>query len=300
MWWMAVIGAFWLLMSGDVSLAQSRSCSNGAGCGSGLQCAADGKTCIPEGYVECATGSLCPAGKKCSADGKRCLPKEMVDCGTYSCGPGKTCGADNKCVAKNAPPVQRPTTPDTRQKDARNVRRAPARPQQTPEDERSHIAFREFIEAKTGAAQTESPSLHPVAAMQSIGPEIRPDPAPVVEPPKPPAKMIEEERDATPTAAAITQLQAEIRKAEENRRSLEQEITKLQAKMQALSLKKWQEQANQYKEDSSGGPLAFTSASGNMKLSCRIVDATIGNANKIRLDCERQLATNDAPPSAPK
>lgn len=155
------------------------------------------------------------------------------------------------------------------------------------------MEIKAFIEARANGAA-------PAAPAPPAGQEPRLNLAPAHDDARPEAKPIVDRRGPASTAAAIDDLQAEIKKAQENRLRLDQEIKQLQTKMEALSLKKWQEHASRYDEARPGDLVPLTAGDKYEKLSCRLVDPLIGNAARLRLDCEWKLATSNAATPATK
>jgi hypothetical protein len=218
----------------------------------------------------------------------------MVDCGSYTCGAGKVCGGDNKCLDRNPEKsivVGRNSSVPAR-KDAH--KKEPASPK-TAASPRTSVALEptKVTQSNAGRVQSDTtPSLLPVVATASVKDDIKPPPS-ALDLPKPVSAPGPEER-IIPAAAEIAKVHEEIKKAEEKRVSLEQEIAQLQARMQALALKKWQEHVEVYKDDTTA--IAFIK--GDVKLSCRIVDEKDSPKEKIHLDCERHSILIDAEPTS--
>ncbi|MGD9657379.1 MAG: hypothetical protein AB7U61_07015 [Methylocystis sp.] len=98
------------------------------------------------------------------------------------------------------------------------------------------------------------------------------------------------------TVTTIKELQAQIRRAEESKASIEREIKKLQKRMQELSLKRWQETADQIKA-AAAGPIVIAPNGEDVKLNCKVVGAS-DSSGEFQLQCERHLTALDAGPSA--
>lgn len=287
MWRLAFIGALLLLAFENASLAQ--------------ECGADDKSCLGANYIACANGAMCPADRKCSTDGRRCLSKEKVDCGGYSCGPGKVCGPANACVVKNAALGRRSyALDDARHKDSRSVK--PSADSNIlaylPEQDKTLMSLKAFIDAHSGAART-TPSSVPAAktvpqAKQDGGQHV----APANNAAANPATTIQDARNVSSTVTAIKELQAQIKRAEESKAGAEQEIKKLQTKMQELSLKRWQEEADQLKAAAASATAIAPNAE-SVKMNCKVLGASNAAAEKFQLQCERQqMTTCDAGPRA--
>lgn len=274
MWRLAFVSAFLLLAFENSSLAQD--------------CGADPKSCSRASFITCANGAMCPSDRKCSSDGRRCLAMEMVDCGTYSCGPGKVCGPGSACLVKRRASGRRfYALNDARLKDSR-----PAQPSAdkavlayVPEQDKTQLRPRPFSDSRAGAAQS-TPAPAPAAK------------APPANPATPPAATIEDAHNSSSTVTSIKELQAEIKRAEESKTSAEQEIKKLQTKMQELSLKRWQETADQIRA-AAASQMALVPNAENMKLNCKFLRASDTPGEKFQLQCERQQVTTcDAGPRA--
>lgn len=287
MWWLMFFSAILFLASENAALAQD--------------CGADDKSCSRSGYVACANGALCPADRKCSTDGRRCLAKEMIDCGSHSCGPGKTCGPANSCVARNTTRLRQSSElDDVRRKDSR-----PVRPNADnailaylPVEDKTLMSLKAFIDSRAGAAQS-TPSSAPLA---KTVPQPKPDGGQHVAPANAPAPShattLQDAHNVASTVTTIKELQAQIRRAEESKASIEQEIKKLQARMQELSLKRWQETADQIKA-AAAGPIVIAPNGENMRMSCKILGASDPSEDRFQLQCERQQVTAcDAGPRA--
>lgn len=286
MWRLAFVSAFLLLAFENSSLAQD--------------CGGDSKSCSPANYVTCANGALCPADRKCSTDGRRCLAKEMVDCGGYSCGPGKVCGPANACVAKHRSPGRRSyAVDDARHKDSR-----PTQPSADksvlaylPEQDKTLMRPKAFIDSHSAAAQS-TPS--PVPSAKNA-PQARLDGgqqvAPANNPATTPAATTQDARNISSTVTAIKELQAQIKRAQESKAGAEQQLAKLQTKMQELSLKRWQEEADQIKA-AAASPIVTAPNAENLKVNCKVLGASNAFADKFQLQCERQMTTCDAEPRA--
>lgn len=274
MWRIVVVGAFWLLASGATSLAQ--------------ECSDEGKSCMP-GYIACASGTSCPLDRKCSTDGLRCLSKGMTDCGSYSCGPGKFCGPVNSCVVKNTTTVrQSHLLEDSHHKDPRSAKLAvKAAAAYRSEDDKTPLSIKPFIESRSSAAQSAASSIPPAGSATPGRGENGLHPAPANALSTNRAITMQGAPTVSSTATAITELQAQIKTAEENRASLERQMTELQAKMQALSLKKWQEEVDQIKAAAPASQAIIASNAESTKVSCKILGAVIGD--KFQLHCERQI-----------
>lgn len=285
MWWLAFFSAIFLLASENASLAQD--------------CGADDKSCNRANYVACANGAMCPADRKCSTDGRRCLAKEMIDCGSHSCGPGKMCGPANSCVVKNMTRIRQSSElDDARHKDARPIKPSAdnAILAYLPVEDKTLMSLKAFIDSRSGATQS-TPSSAPVAktvpqAKQDGGPHVPPANAPA--PSR--ATTPEDAHNVSSTVTTIKELQAQIRRAEESKASIEQEIKKLQTRLQELSLKRWQETADQIKA-AVAGPIVIAPNDENMKMNCKVV-GTSDASGEVQLQCERQLTTCDAGPRA--
>ncbi|MBI1980518.1 MAG: hypothetical protein HYS63_02955 [Methylocystis sp.] len=273
MWRLAFVSALLLLAFENASLAQD--------------CGTDEK-CLQANYIACANGAMCPADRKCSTDGRRCLSRERVDCGGYSCGPGKVCGPANACVAKNATPGRRSyAADDARHKDSRSVR--PNADNNIlaylPEQDKTLMSLKAFIDSHSGAARS-TPSSVPAA---KTVPQAKQDGGQHVAPANNPATMMQDARNSSSTVTAIKELQAQIKRAEESKAGAEQEIKKLQTKMQELSLKRWQEEADQLKAAASSAVTAPNAES--VKMNCKVLGASSASADKFQLQCERQQMT---------
>ncbi len=288
MWRLAFVSALLLLAFENASLAQD--------------CGTDEK-CLGANYIACANGAMCPADRKCSTDGRRCLSRERVDCGGYSCGPGKVCGPANACVAKNATPDRRPyAADDARHKGSRSVKPSADNTilAYLPEQDKTLMSLKAFVESHSGAARS-TPSSVPAAktapqAKQDGGQHV----APATNVAANPATMMQDARNISSTVTAIKELQAHIKRAEESKAGAEQEIKKLQTRMQELSLKRWQEEADQLKA-AAASPTATATAPNaeSVKMNCKVLGASNAAAEKFQLQCERQqMTTCDAGPRA--
>ncbi len=290
MWRLAFVSALLLLASQNASLAQ--------------QCRADDKACIRANHIVCANDAMCPADRKCSADGRRCLAKEMVDCGSYSCGPGKVCGPANNCVVKNATPIRRSyALDDARRKDSRPVKPSADTTADKsvsaylPQEDKTLMSLKAFLESRSGAAQS-TPSSVPSAktvpqAKQDGGQHV----APANNPATNHATTIQDAHNIYSTVTAIQELQALIKRAEESKAGIEQQIEKLRTKMQELSLMRWQEEAYEIK-GAAASPTVFAPNAENVKMNCKVLGASNALADRFQLQCERQTTTCDAEPRA--